>query len=224
MVVILLLGIHILLISLYALFIQTNNSRLSYIHLALALCIPFIGELCLLAAEAGAVPAKSKYVKRVPDSQNQTSIIKGKWIVPDNYEEIVTGEESQARIFLMDAIDNADEQQLSVVLKKALHSQSSEVSHIAASALMRLNQKHEDAISEAKNNSDCMPNNFRFLASYIDAVHSYITSQLPDKASFMELINLEKSLLVKYLDYMPDDAFYHERLQILSDMGATSNE
>ncbi len=223
MVVILLLGIHILLITLFALFIQTNKSRLNYTYLTLALCIPFVGELCLLAAEIGAVPAKSKYIK-VPDSHHQTPIMKGEWIIPDDYEEIVTGEENQARNFLMDAIDNADEQQLSMILKKALYSQSSEVSHIAASALMRMNQKHEDAISVAKSNSDCMPNNSQFLVSYIDAVHSYIISQLPDKASLMELVNLEKSLLVKYLDCMPDDTIYHERLLNLSDAEAMSNE
>ena len=223
MVVILLLGVHLLLISLFALFIQTNKSRLNYTYLILALFFPFVGELCLFAAEIGAVPAKSKYIK-VTNSYRQVSIMKNEWVTPEDYEEIVMGEETQARSFLMDAIDNADEQSLSMILKKALHSPSSEVSHIAASGLMRMNQKHEDAVSVAKSNSDFMPNNSRFLVSYIDAVHAYIKSQLPDKASLAELVNLEKSLLVKYLGYMPDDTFYQERLQKLSDAEVMSNE
>ena len=215
MIVILVLGIHFLLMSVYAYMQLTNRSRLNPSYLLFALCFPFVGELCLLAAEIGAVPAKSKYEKEPPVPKHTSAADPG-WICPEDYEAIVMGDENQARLFLMDAIDHAETPLLSGILKKALYAQSSEVSHIAAAGLMRLNKKYEDSISNAKLSSEAMENNIHLLALYIDSVHDYLASGLPDASSAQELKATERSLLEKYLKSMSQDEYYQNRLKELT--------
>lgn len=207
MIVVLVLGIHFLLLSVYAGMIQSNRSRLSMTYLLLALFLPFVGELCLVVAEMGKVPAVSKYSNR---SYHDTNIPlrPNNFSIPTDWKEIVLGEEKNARLLLMNVIDNAPEAELAEVLKTALHSKSSEVSHIAAAGLMRLNKKYENAITIARDASIARENNVMMLASYIDAINAYIKSGLPDEHSCYELKETEIKLLSKYLMAMPQDEYY----------------
>ena len=207
MIVVLVLGIHFLLLSVYAGMIQSNRSRLSMTYLLLALFLPFVGELCLVVAEMGKVPAVSKYSNR---SYHDTNIPlrPNNFSIPTDWKEIVLGEEKNARLLLMNVIDNAPEAELAEVLKTALHSKSSEVSHIAAAGLMRLNKKYENAITIARDASIARENNVMMLASYFDAINAYIKSGLPDEHSCYELKETEIKLLSKYLMAMPQDEYY----------------
>ena len=207
MIVVLVLGIHFLLLSVYAGMIQSNRSRLSMTYLLLALFLPFVGELCLVVAEMGKVPAVSKYSNR---SYHDTNIPlrPNNFSIPTDWKEIVLGEEKNARLLLKNVIDNAPEAELAEVLKTALHSKSSEVSHIAAAGLMRLNKKYENAITIARDASIARENNVMMLASYIDAINAYIKSGLPDEHSCYELKETEIKLLSKYLMAMPQDEYY----------------
>lgn len=207
MIVVFALGIHLLLLSVYAFMIQTNRSRLNMTYLLLALFLPFVGELCLIAAEVGKVPEKSKYV----NSPNPCTTISAKlsnYSIPSDWKETVLGEEGKARYLLMSIMDNATENELAEILKTALHSKSSEVSHIAAAGLTRLNKKHEDAIAAARDACTAKADNTSILASYIDAVNDYITSGLPDEFSREELKETELRLLDRYLNLMPQDEYY----------------
>lgn len=222
MTIILLLGIHFLLITIYAYTIMLEISRLHFKHLVFALFFPFVGEICLLASETVAIPAQSPYLhseKRQPTFQKKSPMQ-----IPENWREIVMGEENQARLFLMNAIDNAEESRLPQILKSALRSESSEVSHIAAAGLMRLIQKHEDAISLAMQNSNRYPGNAQLIASHIEAVRNYRLSGLPATSTYKILMKSEKELLTRYLRLMPQDSYYINEFTSLSNEEAEEND
>ena len=221
MIIILMLGVHFLLITIYAYMIMAGISRLRFKHLVLALCFPFIGELCLVASETTSIPAKSPYTKAERHRANSQQ--KLPVLIPENWKEIILGEENQARLFLMNAIDGAEESKLPEILKTALRSESSEVSHIAAAGLMRLIQRHEDTISSAMQNSHKYPENAQLIAAHIDAIHDYRLSGLPDDSTYGILMETEKELLAKYLHLMPKDLRFLKELEELSDQEVKKN-
>ena len=65
----------------------------------------------------------------------------------------------------MNVIDCDNDMLQAKILKKALHSTSSEVCHIAASGLMKLEQKYENAIFASRNAYEKAPNNSMLLDS-----------------------------------------------------------
>lgn len=217
MIIILVLGVHLLFITLYAWMILTGRSRLNMRHLLLALCFPFVGEICLLAAEIGGIPANPVYRSSLKKKERMTRPASG-WTCPENWKEIVLGDESAARAFLMKAIDSEDEC-LPEILQTGLLSSSSEVSHIAASKLMNLHRRHEDAIARAAAESGKNPDNMPLLAAYIDAIHAYRVSGLPDRFSCDTLAAEERRLLERYLRTMPNDTYYAGLMQLLSGTG-----
>lgn len=214
MIIVFALGIHFLLITTYAYLIMSNHSRLRYIHLLLALFVPFAGELCLLAAEIGIISANPVYTTKLKKGKQHTKV-SSNWICPQNWKEIILGDEKTARDFLMEAIDSEDAL-LPEILKAGLFSLSSEISHIAASRLMKMHRTYEDAIVLARDKSKKMPHNMRLLASYIDAVDAYRVSGLLDEVSYSTLKNEELSLLEQYMSIMPDDQHYKQKCRILS--------
>lgn len=204
MTIILVLGVHLLLLSIYMYMIQTGKSRLSMSFLLLAVGFPFVGELCLLVAEFGKVPDEPSSRKRFITA-GQKKRITADWECPDDWEKIIMSEENISRRFLMNVIDCNDDILQAKLLKSALHSPSSEVCHIAASGLMKLGQKYENAISAARNAYKSAPNNVMLLNSYIDTVRRYIASGVPDNAAEEELKVTEEKLICKYHQIIPGD-------------------
>ena len=213
MIVVFALGIHSLLITIYGYMIAIKRSRLSFIHLALAVFLPFAGEICLLAAEAGKIPANPIYRMGLKKGNPPERTLSG-WRCPDNWKAIILGEEGEAREFLMQAMDSAD-QRLPEILKTGLRSSSSEVSHISASRLMKMHRNYEDAIAQASAANKKMPQSMPLLAAYIDAVDAYRSSGLPDRLSHEALKLEELALLERYVRLMPSDSHYAARWKIL---------
>ena len=214
MAIILAFGIHFLLMTVYTYMVFTNRSRLSVRHLLMALCVPFAGELCLLAAEIGTVPVKTPY--RSALSKRETARARETaWQCPEDWEALLAGDEREARMFLIQALDNGTEH-LPEILKKGLCSKSSEVCHIAASGLMKLHRRYEDAIAASEREYESMPGNMKLLATYIDAVDNYRVSGLPDGSVYGALSDLERNLLTRYLEMMPNDPSYTQRMALLS--------
>lgn len=214
MLVVLMLGIHFLLITIYAYMVMMKHSRLSRYHLLLALALPFIGEVCLLAAEVGKMPASLIYQTGFKKKSRTESDIKA-WACPENWENILLGEENAARDFLMNAIDSETDM-LPKILKTGLLSQSSEVSHISASRLMKLQRMHEDEIARASEASKKNPNNVSLMAAYIDSIEAYLSSGVLDEASSENYKAEELALLRRYTRIKPDDQRYTTRVAFLS--------
>ena len=214
MIVVLMLGIHFLLITIYAYMVMTKHSRLSRYHLLLAVVLPFVGELCLLASEAGKMPISLIYQTGFKKKTQTGNGIQA-WVCPENWENIVLGEETAARDFLMSAIDSESDM-LPKILRTGLLSSSSEVSHISASRLMKIQRMHEDTIAKASEASKKNPNNVSLMASYIDSIHAYLSSGVLDEVSFENYKGEELDLLRRYLRIMPSDELYTSRMALLS--------
>lgn len=215
MLVVFALGLHFLFITIYGFMMMIKRSRLTFDHLLLATFFPFAGEICLLTAEFGKIPANPIYHIRI-SKRNAPLQVLSDWKCPENWKEIVLGEEHKARNFLMQAIDSEDKK-LPEILKTGLFSSSSEVSHIAASRLMKMHRAYEDTIAEASAASNKMPHNMPLLAAYIDAVDSYRSSGLPDSFSYESLRREELALIERYLRIMPHDNRYKAQWAILSE-------
>lgn len=211
--IILLLGMHLLLMLICWLCMILGRTRIQMIHLLLAAFLPFIGEILLVAVEIGTTPSKPLYSS--PFEKNRVTVSgQANGILPPDWEEILSGDEESARDFLFKVIDSQPQQMIEV-LKTALHSNSSEVSHIAAAALMKLNHQHEDDISHASATAAGIPGNMPALARWIDAIKRYRESGLVEGVSLLALQEQELLLLEQYLKEMPLDQKYIAELAML---------
>lgn len=214
MIIILLFGIHLLLMTIYAWMVMTKRSRLNMQHLLLALCLPFIGEICLLAAEIGEIPSGLIYRSELKKKKKPDRPVSD-WQCPDNWKDIILGEESTAREFLMKAIESSNPL-LPEILLAGLTSPSSEISHISASKLMNMHRNSENKINKAREDSNRYPDNMSLLATHIDAIDAYRTSGLADPFLCETLTRQELSLLKRYLRNMPNDLHYAKLSELLS--------
>ena len=217
LLIILLLGIHAFLITLYADMMNRGRSRLDRRLLLLAVFLPFVGEVCLIIAEFGFIPDRPRYetpFRECAELAEETS-----WKLPDNWKTVLDSNEQEARSFVLQIVNHAPEKNIEV-LKYALHSKSSEVSHIAAAQMMKLHQSHEDRIGEAEKQYKSMPGNMEMMGIWIDAISTYRVSGLLDHASLTQIQHQEKDLLTYYLSIMPHRREYRaERLRLALDMG-----
>lgn len=210
---IMLLGVHLLLILIYWLRMVMGRTRIQMTHLLLAAFLPFIGEILLIAAEIGSIPPKPVYSSPF-DKNAAKEPVQTNWKLPPDWKDILSGDEEASREFLFRVIDRQP-QQMVEVLKTALHANSSEVSHIAAAALMKLNHQHEEAIANASAISEKIPGNAPALARWIDAVKDYRESGLVEGASRIALQEQERCLVERYLKEMPLDQKYIAELAAL---------
>lgn len=213
MLIMMLLGVHLMLILIYWLRMVMGHTRIQTTHLLLAVFLPFIGEILLAAAEIGAVPSRPLYSSPFERNEEKTSD-HANWTLPPDWKDILCGNEESARELLFKVIDSHS-QQMVEVLKTALHASSSEVSHIAAAALMKLNHQHESAIASASAASENISGNMTALARWIDAVRNYRESGLVEGASQSVLLEQELLLLKRYLKEMPLDQKYIAELAAL---------
>lgn len=218
MLIILLLGIHLQLMLIYGLLVVTGRSRMKSTHLLLACFLPFVGEICLMAAEIGTTPAKPLYCSPFFKT-DRISRPQDTWTLPSDWQEVLLGNEHAARALLLKVIDTQPPRMVEV-LHMALHAESSEVSHIAAAALMKLHHQHEKAIAAASSASKALPGNMPVLVKWIDAIRGYRESGLVEGASLALLREQELQLLAVYLDKMPLDQQYQSELEMLREENA----
>lgn len=209
MVVMLLLGVHGLLLTVYAALMLSGRSRLHPAHLLLAVPLPFIGEMILLTAECGKIPAKPLYTNpfHPADGRKQPAA----WIPPADWTEVLRSEEGTARAFLLEAISHQPDNLVSI-LYAALDSHNSEISHIAAATLMKLHRQYEDRMSRAGELYGANPQNIQCLTDWIDAIRAYRESGLNEGTSLTELERDEMKWIRAYLARMPKDTAYRAQL------------
>lgn len=163
MIYIFLLSLNILLILIYSIFIRLKISRLSLIFLLLPLCIPFIGELCMLACEFGLI--------KFERSEEETSVYTKK---KDPFN-VKVGE--YTRETLLEVIKKEPDN-LIEILNHALHSEDSEVVHVAASSLMKIKNKYDKKVKTVSERYERLPNNKDYKNDYIQILDEYINSGL----------------------------------------------
>lgn len=206
----LMLGIHGLLMLLYAAMVATGRSRMRWLHLLMALPLPLIGECCLLMAETDAMPASPLYSSPFRRRVKADAMRQGPRL-PEDWRERLHGDEASARTFLLDVIGRQCDG-LTEVLQEALHVPGSEVCHIAASTMMRLHSQHEKEIVSAQHRCECSGGSMPTLRAWIDAVDAYRASGLNSGASLRSLEEEETGLIRRYLQTMQQDTAYRAKL------------
>ena len=203
MVFVMALGLHGLLMLTFAWMVGTGRSKLRWTHLAYALLLPFIGECCLVAAELGRVPDQPIYMNSLhPDHTLRHAVDRAQ--VPENWKDVLNGDETIARQFLLNIINHQPET-YSEMLHAALQSKNSEVCHIAAAAMMKMHHQYEETIRRAAETHERMPGDIISLSVWIDAIGVYRSSGLAQGAAYVELIREEAALIEEYLVRMPLD-------------------
>lgn len=206
----LLIGLHGLLLLVYAAMIASGRSRMRWLHLLMALPLPLIGEFCLLMAEMDSMPASPLYTSPFRRRQQREDVRTGPRL-PDDWRERLYADEASARAFLLDVIGRQCEG-MTEVLNEALHVPGSEVCHIAASTMMKLHSRHESAIAQAQHRCDCSGGSIPQLRALIDAVDAYRTSGLNSGAALKALEQEEIMLIRRYLHTMQQDTLYRSML------------
>jgi hypothetical protein len=206
----LMLGIHGLLMLLYAAMVATGRSRMRWLHLLMALPLPLIGECCLLMAEMDAMPASPLYTSPFRRRAKADATRQGPRL-PEDWRAQLHGDEASSRAFLLDVIGRQCAG-LTEVLQEALHVPGSEVCHIAASTMMKLHSEHEEEIVSAQHRCECSGGSMPTLRVWIDAVDAYRASGLNSGASLRTLEEEETGLIRRYLQTMQQDTAYRAKL------------
>lgn len=206
----LLLGIHALLMLFYAIAVENGYSRMHWLHLLLALMLPYIGEICLLIAELNYIPSKPVYVS--PLNKEATSEKPSEGLrLPSDWQERIHGNEEEARVFLLKMISGQCED-LVCLLHEALHAQSSEVCHIAAITLMKLRNQYEKAIIASQKQLECHGSNILSLKAVIDSIDAYRTSGLNEGELLRNIEQEEIDYIERYLSIRQADTEYRQTL------------
>ena len=210
----LMLGIHGLLMLIYAAMVAMGRSRMRWLHLLMALPLPLIGECCLLMAEMDAMPASPLYTSPFRRRVKADAEHRGPCL-PEDWREQLHGDEASARAFLLDVIGRQCDG-MTMVLQEALHVPGSEVCHIAASTMMKLHSQHEKAIVSAQHKCECSGGSVPALRAWIDAVDAYRASGLNGGAALRALEEEETILIRRYLQTMQQDTVYRAKLVSLT--------
>ena len=217
----LMLGIHGLLMLLYAAMVATGRSRMRWLHLLMALPLPLIGECCLLMAEMDAMPASPLYTSPFRRRVKADATRQGPRL-PEDWRAQLHGDEASSRAFLLDVIGLQCDG-LTEMLQEALHVPGSEVCHIAASTMMKLHSQHEKEIVSAQHRCECSGGSMPTLRVWIDAVDAYRASGLNSGASLRTLEEEETGLIRRYLQTMQQDTAYRAKLVRLTMAQAPSD-
>jgi hypothetical protein len=177
---------------------ECHISRLQKEYLLLALCIPFLGELCLLVAEVGNFQAGEVYTSPLLElrSRFKTKQREQKQSIPT-----VPGEEITREKLLL-AVKCGPEYQIAL-MKAALRSSDAEVAHIAAANIMKIQCAHEQKIKECRQEYIRMPEDGHLLEAYIQAVDDYLKTELLEGESKEQLVDTKAHLMEQY------ERFYH---------------
>ena len=187
MLIVLFLSLHILLILLYAIAIERGLSRHSYVHLLFAALVPLAGELCLLASfcperlflyEPEPVEAPSKDAMAFTEPVSREVLLKAIETKPKNLVEI---------------------------LKSGTASDDSEIAHISAAAVMKLQREHEQRISACKETYLRLEDNMDSLKNYIAAVDAYHASGLLQGEAAEALLSLRETLSERLRRALPGE-------------------
>ena len=195
MLIVFILGLHFLLISIYGVLIERRVSRLQCEYLLWALCLPFVGELCLLVAEVGYFQTAQIY--KSPLIVEETGVASGSQQVID-----YNGSQTITREYLLDAIKKKPSN-LVELLKGALGSDDVEVAHIAAANIMRIQRGFEVEIKSSEREYQLMKDDMSLLKNYIKAIDNYLSSNLLEGDLLIQMRETKKSLLEAYIAKMP---------------------
>ena len=193
-----LISFHFLLMIIYLLLIETKKSRLTYGHLLFAVFFPFVGEICLVAADIGKAPADHDLVK--PFKKFSINKTNETYLVVENINEMneITREQ------LLEVI-KSQPNNLTDILKAAMKSSDIEVVHIAASSIMKAQRTYENRIKEVSEKYAEMPDNMGRLHEYIVAIGDYYNQGLLNGEASTSLLEQQEILLRKYLKVLPED-------------------
>lgn len=196
MVILFLLSLHIFLLLLYALAIETRRSRHSFKALAFAACLPFAGELCLFVSEFGKTESEfdSSRVFRFRQKEKQ---------VPKGGHMEAKGEIT--RDILLTAIEEKPDN-LVEILKRGLRSSDMEVVHVAAATIMKLQREQELSVAQKAEEYREFPDDMQRLLSYIKAVGGYYEAELLEGEAQNELLYRQEKDLRTLLEVLPDHA------------------
>lgn len=206
----LLLGIHALLMLFYAIAVEKGYSRMHWLHLLLALVLPYIGEICLLIAEMNCIPSSPVYVSPFNKEASEEQLSEGLRL-PSDWRERIHGNEEEARAFLLKMIGGNCEE-LVCLLHEALHAQSSEVCHIAAITLMKLRNQYEKDIIASQKRLECHKSNILSLEAVIDSIDAYRISGLNDGELLRNIEQEEIDHIERYLSVRQADTEYRRKL------------
>ena len=193
MILLFLLSLHVLLLLLYAVAIETRRSRHNYKTLIFAACLPFVGELCLLISEFGKTASEfdATHMFRVYQKPSKPSA-ETEMTVSDN----VTREE------LLAAIEEQPNN-LIPILKQSLRSPDMEVAHVAAATIMKLQREHEQRVAQKMAEHEAFPGNMSILEAYVQSVGDYYDAHLLEGEAQTELLRVQRQGLEKLLSVLP---------------------
>lgn len=206
----LLLGIHALLMLFYAVAVENGYSRMHWLHLLLALMLPYIGEICLLVAELNDIPSNPVYVSPLRKEATREKRSEGLRL-PSDWQEQIHGNEEEARAFLLKMISGNCEE-LVFLLHEALHAQSSEVCHMAAITLMKLRNQYEKNIIASQKQLECHKSNILNLKAVIDSIDAYRLSGLNEGEMLHNIEQEEIDYIERYLSVRQVDTEYRKTL------------
>ncbi len=190
-----LLAIHTLLLLAWVWKIARGTSRLHLSHILFAACLPFVGELCLLACECVALPRERLY--RSLFLRPQPYRLSDDWTLPEDWQTILSGPEEEARAFLL-LVTRHRPKECIQVYQAGLTSENSEVCHLCASALQKEHDRHEDEIALAESRLAELPGNAGYAEALLRALKNYRSSGLLDQATAQNIQLREQHLLHRW--------------------------
>lgn len=197
MILVFLLSFHLFLIICYACLLELKISRLSFGYLFFALFFPFVGEVCLIAADLGKSPAENNFVKPFIEFEHS--------VKTDNLTKLESFDTSNISRTQILEIIREEPSNLVDLLKSALSSDDSEVVHIAAASIMKMQQNYENKIKLASESYYSMPQNMNRLKKYIETLGDYYSQGLLNGEAAVSLLEQQATLLEKYLNVLPED-------------------
>lgn len=193
MIILFLLCLHVFLLLVYALAIETHRSRHQMKSLLLAACLPFVGELCLFASEFGktAPSFDTQRVFRFKKRQEQT-----------RHGGVMEVGDTIDRETLLRAIEEKPDN-LVAILRQGLRAPDMEVVHVAAATIMKLQREQELRVAQCAEAHGEFPGNMELLLDYCRAVGDYYGSGLLEGEAQNELLLLQERQLDKLLAVLP---------------------
>jgi hypothetical protein len=202
MVVLLCIGLHLFLLSMYSMAITRGISRHSWEQLLFAAFVPFVGEACLLASEFGdAIPRSGTGFRSARCSDVETESL-----CPFAAQDGGGLSREELLSVISSPCSNINE-----VLVKSLSSSDSEVVHIAASAVMRRQRDYEAKIKELQDACLVVPQSYRIKLDVADALGEYAESGLAADELRRSLLDDQADFILQARAIAPKDAGVESR-------------
>lgn len=195
MLLALILAVHMLLLLIYAIAIEKKKSRHEYVMLFFALLFPIVGEICLFVTEFGKTDSKFD-LNKLFKYRDYKKCEKNGTIVTDLN---IMNRESLLQV-IEDRPDNIVE-----LLKTGLSSQDSEIVHLSASAIMKMQRDYEIRVSQSETEYNGFPENMALLKAWIKSLMDYYETKLLKKELGKDLLIKAEELLNRLLTVTPHD-------------------